>query len=71
MDITKKVAKLRLSYHLNMIDVCNVANQLGWLSDKKAEVKNKNHFKNCLDCYERLGLKLPKIFKDFKEETQV
>ena len=69
MDITKAVAKLRLGYHLNMIDLCNVANQLHLLSDEKADLANKNHFKECLDCYDRLGYKLPKVFKDFKNES--
>ena len=68
MDITKKVAELRLGYHLNMIDFCNVANQLHLLNDEKADRKNKNHLKECLDCYERLGYNLPKEFKDFKNE---
>lgn len=68
MDITKVVAKLRLGYHLSMIDFCNVANQLHLLSDKKADLKNKNHLKECLDCYERLGYNLSKEFKDFKNE---
>ena len=68
MDITKTVAKLRLEYHLNMIDFCNVANQLHLLSDEKADLKIKNHLKECLDCYERLGYNLPKEFRDFKNE---
>lgn len=69
MDVTKAIAKLRLKYHLNMIDVCNVANQLSLLSDERANMANKNHFKECLDCYERLGYKLPQIFRDFKNES--
>lgn len=68
MDVTKVVAKLRLGYHLNMLDVCNVANQLHLLSDEKANMKNKNHLKECLDCYERLGYNLPKELRDFKNE---
>ena len=68
MDITKMVAKLRLGYYLNMIDFCNVANQLHLLSNEKADLKNKNNLKGCLDCYERLGYNLPKEFKDFKNE---
>lgn len=68
MDITKVVAKLRLSYHLNMIDFCNVANQLHLLSDEKTELKNKNHLKECVDCYGRLGYNLPKCFRDFAKE---
>ena len=35
MDITKKVAALRFKYHANMLDVCNVLNQIGILKDKK------------------------------------
>lgn len=68
MDITKVVAKLRLSYHLNMIDFCNVANQLHLLSDEKAELENKIHLKECVDCYGRLGYNLPKCFRDFAKE---
>ena len=70
MDITKVVAKIRLGYHLNMIDFCNVANQLHLLSDEKADLKNKNHLKKCLDCYDRLGYTLPKEFIDFKNESR-
>lgn len=66
MDITKVVAKLRLTYHLNMLDACNVANQLGLMSNEKADMANKNHLKQCIDCYERLGTKFPKAFIDFK-----
>lgn len=68
MDITKKVAELRLNFNLNMIDICNVANQLHLLSDEKTNLKNKNHLKACLDCYERLGYNLPQAFVDFKNE---
>ena len=41
MDITKVVAKMRFKYHTNMLDVCNVANQIGLLKDNKAEEKGK------------------------------
>lgn len=68
MDITKAVAKLRLNYHLNMLDVVNVANQLKILSDDKANLLNKDHLKEIIDCYERLGFKWPKEFIDFKNE---
>lgn len=68
MDVTKAVAKLRLSYHLNMIDFCNVANQLNLMSDAKADQANKTHLKKCIDCYVRLGYKLPKEFTDFANE---
>lgn len=68
MDITKVVAKARLEYHLNMIDICNVANQLHLLSNDKADRANENHLKKVLDCYERLGVQLPRFMVDFKNE---
>lgn len=55
MDICKKVAKMRLYYHMNMLDVNNVLNQLKLRSDNKAEECAKNHFMNCVDCLNRLG----------------
>lgn len=55
MDITKVVAKIRFKYHTNMLDVCNVANQIGLLNDTKAEGKMKNHTMQSFDCLERLG----------------
>lgn len=68
MDITKKVARLRLGYHLNMIDVVNVANQLHLMSNNKADLANKNHLKALIDCYDRLGYMMPKEFIDFSRE---
>lgn len=69
-DITKTVAKVRFIYHTNMLDVCNVANQLGLLSNEKAEEKMKNHTMQTFDCLERLGYDLSKIF-DEKSEKEV
>lgn len=66
MDITKKVAKLRFIYHSNMLDVCNVANQLGILKDEKAEKVMKNHTMQCFDCMRRMGLDVDGFLK--KEE---
>ena len=60
MDVTKIVAKMRLVYHSNAIDFVNVANQLHLLKDEKANLKNKNHLKECLDFYDLLVYKLPK-----------
>lgn len=68
MDITKLVAKARLTFHLNMIDAVNVANQLHMMSDNKAEQANKRHVKECFDCYERLGVKLPEDIRRWKNE---
>ena len=64
MDITKTVAKLRLKYHLNMIDLVNIANQLKLMSDNKANNSNKHHFYECLDCYQRLGYPIQQFFED-------
>lgn len=68
MDITKVVAKARLHYHLNMIDICNVTNQLHLMSDDKADRANRDHLKNVFDCYSRLGVVLPGFVKDFVNE---
>lgn len=35
MDIAKKVAKMRLNFHASMLDVYNIANQLGILKTIK------------------------------------
>ena len=34
MSIVTKVAKMRLNYHATMLDICNVANQLGILKEE-------------------------------------
>ena len=56
MDIVKKVAKMRLMFHANMLDVCNVLNQLGILNDDKAENVMKHHTMECFDAMEHMGL---------------
>ena len=39
MSIVTKVAKMRLNYHATMLDICNVANQLGILrGEEKAHI---------------------------------
>lgn len=43
MDLPRKVAMVRMIYHVNMIDVINVGNQLGLIKDEKAEERNKHH----------------------------
>ena len=67
MDIVKKVAKMRFVFHANMLDVCNVLNQLGILNDDKAENVMKHHTMECFDAMEHMGLDpcgKNKIFKD-------
>ena len=56
MSIVKKVSKMRLMFHANMLDVCNVANQLGILKDEKAEEIMKHHTMECFDAMEHMGL---------------
>ena len=69
MNIPKTVAKIRFKYHANMLDICNVANQLGILKDDKAEVVMKNHTMQCVDCMRRMyGDK--KVDDLFKEEIE-
>ena len=69
MDITKAVARMRLKYHLNMVDVVNVAYQLHLISGEKADRANENHLKHIIDCWERLGIPIPKELIAFKEES--
>jgi hypothetical protein len=56
MSIVSKVAKMRLTFHANMLDVCNIANQLGILKDEKAEEVMKRHTMKCFDAMEHMGL---------------
>ena len=64
MDITKKVAKARFIYHTNMLDVSNVLNQLGILSNDKAERMSKKHAMATFDCMERMGYNLDMLKSD-------
>ena len=70
MDITKKVAKMRFVYHTNMLDICNVLNQLGILKDEKAEIVMKDHCMKSFDCMERMGLDIKGYFNKHKNETE-
>lgn len=56
MSIVRKVAKMRLTYHANMLDIYNVLNQLGILKDDKAEEIMKSHTMKCFDAMEHMGL---------------
>jgi hypothetical protein len=57
MDITKKVAEMRFVYHTNMLDVCNVLNQVGIVKDEKAEAVMKHHCMSSMDCLTRMDAK--------------
>lgn len=60
MNIPIAIARIRLKYHMNMLDVYKSLNQLHLVSDEKAYNANRDHFKKCIDCFTRLGLKLSK-----------
>lgn len=68
MNIPVAIARIRLKYHMNMLDVYNSLNQLHLVSDEKADNANRDHFKKCIDCFTRLGFKLPKEFNDFARD---
>lgn len=43
MGISEKVARMRLYYHANVVEVNNVLNQLNIISDEKAEEIAEKH----------------------------
>lgn len=47
---------ISINYHATMLDICNVANQLGILKDEKAEEVMKKHTFKCFDAMEHMGL---------------
>lgn len=64
MDIAKRVAKMRLTYHSNMLSINNVLNQLGIRKDEKAEEIGKKHTFQCFDALEHMGLDPYKALQD-------
>lgn len=42
------IYKLIFKYHANMIEVCNIRQSLGLISDAKAEETNKKHCMGCI-----------------------
>ena len=67
MDMSTRIAKIRLNYHANMVSMNNVLNQLNIISDERAEERNKNHVIIILtDIYPRLGKDVGKIFENFE-----
>lgn len=69
MNIVIKVAKLRLNFHATMLDVYNIANQLGILKDEKAEEIMKKHTMKCFDAMEHMGLDPFSKLKDYDKES--
>lgn len=68
MDMSTRIAKIRLNYHANMVSMNNVLNQLNIISDERAEERNKNHVIIIIltDIYPRLGKDAGKIFENFE-----
>lgn len=70
MNLPKIIAKARLNYYLNLLDVCNCMYQLKMISDEKADEWNKKNLFEIVDCYTRLGVKLPKECVNFYNERK-
>lgn len=56
MDLPKLIARLRLRYHLKIIDVNNVLYKLHLRSEDKIEHLGKKHCMAVIDCFEQLGV---------------
>lgn len=69
MNLVTKVAKLRLNFHATILDVYNIANQLGILKDEKAEEIMKKHTMKCFDAMEHMGLDPFWKSKDYDKES--
>ena len=65
-SLPEVVAIARFKYHSNMLDIVNVANQLGFITNDKAEEMNKHHCMTIMtDILPRLtGLSVEEILKD-------
>lgn len=64
MNIVTLVTNIRKEYHLNMLDVNNVLNQMHIISDDKANENNKKHVMTLFtDIYPRLGLDVMKAME--------
>ena len=71
MSLSKFVAKMRFTYHVNAIEINNVLNQLHIRSDSKANAVGKYHFDEVLDCLERLGYDVNGYFdKNFSKHNE-
>lgn len=48
MKKVNPIYKLIFNYHINMIEVCNIRQSLGLISDDKAEKANSKHCMGCI-----------------------
>lgn len=64
-SLERLIAKIRLHYHANCLDINNALNQMHLMSDEKNEESNKKHVMIIFtDVCPRLGVD---IFKEKKE----
>jgi len=63
-SLERIIAKVRLYYHANCLDINNALNQLHLMSDKRNEESNKKHAMIIFsDIFPRLGLNLDDVEK--------
>lgn len=62
------IYKLIFNYHTNMIEVCNIRQCLGLISDEKAEKTNKKHCMGAIKAAYFGGFASDQIKKLFEEE---
>lgn len=63
------IYKLIFSYHVNMIEVCNIRQSLGLISDDKAEKTNKKHCMGAIKAAYFGGFASDQVKKLFEEES--
>ena len=69
MKKVNPIYKLIFGYHTNMIEVCNIRQSLGLISDDKAEKANKKHCMGAIKAAYFGGFASDEVKKLFKEES--
>lgn len=62
------IYKLIFNYHANMIELCNIRQSLGLISDEKAEETNKKHTMGCIKSAYFGGFATPEVKALFEED---
>lgn len=68
MKKANPIYKLIFKYHANMIELCNIRQSLGLISDDKAEKTNKKHCMGALKSAYFGGFISPNFKQLFEEE---
>ena len=63
------IYKLIFSYHVNMIEVCNIRQRLGLICEDKAEKTNKKHCMGAITAAYFGGFASDQVKKLFEEES--